>query len=776
MLVQFQSIYSLIKMKSNLIDQTIKLFCKRSWLLKSLVLISFLTACNLITTQQPDTLSQDNPAAGGQVVVGELPSARQVVEAYLNAWKNEAYPEMYALLTSVSQAAQSEAEFTELHRSIAIEAALSGIDYEILSMLVNPDNAQARYRVTLKSVLVGDITRDTSMNLSLENENWRVQWGDALILPELESGNYLLMDRNGYTPSRANIYDRNGYALVAQADATAVGVYSGEIQADQKEELLVLLSELTGKRAPAIKAILASAPEGANWYLPVGQVSNEQITKRYEELSQFNGLVLKPYHSRYYFNGGTAPHVVGYVSAIQPGELDEYLRKGYRQDERVGRSGLEAWGETYLAGKRGGALYVMNAQGQPVTRLAEASAEPAQAIYTTLDRDLQIGVQQALGSLRGAVVVLERDSGKVLALASSPGFDPNAFEPVNFNSSSMLEDILSNVYQPLFNRATQGQYPLGSVFKMITMAAGLDSGKFSVDSTYQCGYFFEELPGVRLNDWTYDYYSQDGRTIPSGLLNLSEGLIRSCNPWFWHIGLSLYNQGLTKAVSQMARDFGLGQLTGIEALDEAPGSLPDPKSAIDAVNIAIGQGDVLVTPLQVANFVAAVGNGGKLYKPTVIDHIAFNEAKAVHENPPEVLGRLPLSEEHIRQIQAAMVGVIRNEDPRGTAWHRFTGLEIPVAGKTGTAQTNEDRPHAWFAGYTYAELEGRADIAIAVIVENIGEGSDYAAPIFRRVVELYFMGQPQKLYWWESTFNVTATPPGLEISTATLQPIETVVP
>ena len=584
------------------------------------------------------------------------------------------------------------------------------------------------------------------------------------------------MDRNGYTPARANIYDRNGHALVAQADATAVGIYSGEIELAQMEDLFAQLSELTGKSLSAIRGIYASAPEGANWYLPIGEVSGDRIAAKYDELTQYSGLVIRPYKSRFYFDGGIAPHVVGYVSAIQPEEVDTYLRKGYRQDERVGRSGLEAWGEQYLAGKRGGALYVMNAQGQPVTRLAEAMAHPSQAIYTTLDKNLQLGVQHALGSFKGAVVVLERDTGKILALASSPAFDPNAFEPINYNSPSLLQDITTNQNQPLLDRATQGQYPLGSVFKIITMAAALDSKKYTVDSTYQCGYFFEELPGVRLNDWTYDYYLHDGKTIPSGLLTLSEGLICSCNPWFWHIGLNLYNQGLTRAVSQMARDFGLGQIAGIEALDEATGSLPDPQNVIDATNMAIGQGDVLVTPLQVANFVAAIGNGGTRFQPSVIDHIASSSGDITYEFSPKILGKLPLSPEHIQEIQNAMIGVIRNEKPRGTAWHRFTGLEIPVAGKTGSAQSASERSHAWFAGYTFAEREDRPDIAIAVVVEDIGEGSDYAAPIFRRVVELYFMGQPQKLYWWESAFNVTATVPAIETATPASQSSMTPTP
>jgi len=143
----------------------------------------------------------------------------------------------------------------------------------------------------------------------------------------------------------------------------------------------------------------------------------------------------------------------------------------------------------------------------------------------------------------------------------------------------------------------------------------------------------------------------------------------------------------------------------------------------------------------------------------VIERITLPDGDPEYEFEVQVKGKLPLSPENIKVIQDAMVGVIRNELPRGTAWHRFTGLDIAVAGKTGTAQTGGERPHAWFAGYTLEEREDRPDIAIAVVVEYIGEGSDYAAPIFRRIVELYFSGQPQTLYWWESAFNVPVASP-----------------
>ncbi len=688
----------------------------------------------------------------------DLPDVKAAGRAYLDAWLAEDYAGMYALLTSLSQDAMSEDEFIRHYRGVAAEAALSGVDYEVLSALTNPDTAQVSYNVTLHSSVVGDIERTTLMNLRLEKGAWRVQWDDTLVLPELVGDNHLAMDQGGYAPSRGNIYDRQGSALVAQTDATALELHPDQIDPKQADVLFEQLYELTGLRPDEIQGMYANFPSGADWYLPLGQVSADQVASKFELLSSLSGLAMRPYKLRYYLDGGIAPHVVGYVSSIPPDELQEYLRQGYRQDDRVGRSGMEQWGETYLAGKRGGALYVLNNLEQPVTRLAQTTAQPSQAIYTTLDKAFQVEVQKALASFRGAVVVLERDTGRVLAMASSPGFNPNAFEPISYNSTTMLSDIATDPAQPLLNRATQGQYPLGSVFKVITMAAGLESGHFAPDTPYQCGYTFEELPGAVLHDWTYDYHLQDGRTAPSGLLTLSQGLMRSCNPWFWHIGLSLYNAGETTAVSDMARGFGLGKPTGIFGLQEEAGQIPDPANPVDAVNMAIGQGDVLVTPLQVATFMAALGNGGTLYRPQVVERIASPDGQVSYTFEPQKTGNLTISPETLLAVQQALVGVIRNEKPRGTAWHRFTGLDIPVAGKTGTAQSGSDRPHAWFAGYTFAEREDRPDIAAVVLVERIGEGSDYAAPIFRRIVELYFSGQPQKLYWWESEYNVTVTP------------------
>jgi penicillin-binding protein 2 len=726
-----------------------------------LVLTLFLAGCGAPSpTIQP---SPDLPPSLSTpiVVTTQAPDPEPAARAYLQAWNSEDYSRMYASLTEVSKDALTEEEFTARYRNIAAEAALSSIDTQILSALTQTRTAQVSYRVTLHSSLVGDLVRDTMMNLSLENGSWQVQWDEALILPELAGGNTLRMDYQ--IPSRANIYDRNGQALVAQADATALGLIPSQIDPDQETALLNELSRLTGMRPDTIQAMYENFPPGVDWYLGLREVSADAVQARENVLSGLAGLVMRPFRSRYYFDNGIAPHVIGYVTAIPLEQEEEYRRLGYRRDERVGQSGLEKWGEPYLSGKRGGALYVVDPSGLILTKLAESAPEPSQAIYTTLDKDLQLGAQQALAGLLGAIVVLERDTGRVLAMASSPGFDPNLFEPSNFNSGYLLQDLFNPDTVPLLNRATQGQYPLGSVFKIITMAAALESGLYTADTIYDCQHTFTELQGVTLYDWTFEK-----ELPPSGTLTLPEGLMRSCNPYFYHIGRQLYVQGFTSTITEMARGFGLGEATGIEQVTEVTGQVPEPQSELDATNQSVGQGNMQVTPLQVASFIAAIGNGGTLYRPQVIESIAPPDGEATFTFSPEGRGELPISDQTLQTIQDAMVSVV--EDRRGTAWHRFRGLNISIAGKTGTAQDPPRDPHAWFAGYTFEERENLPDIAVVVILENTGEGSEYAAPVFRRVLEVYFSGSPNTLYWWESDFGATRTPTPETTETPTPEP------
>jgi len=690
-----------------------------------------------------------------------VPDAKQAAQTYLDAWKADDYKKMYAMLTTVSKDAITEEKFTKWYKSIVAEAAAKSVDYEILSTFIkDTHSAQVGYRTVLDSILVGKIERETSMNLSLEDGKWRVQWAENLILPELANGNYLWMDR--HIPSRANIYDRNGSAIAAYAKAVSVGLMPGEIDPDTEDDVLNQVQWLTGVHPNTVAQMYADFPPNSDWYLPVGEAPYDKVQQRFDVGNgyHYNGLVMFPFTSRFYFNNGIAPQAVGYVSLIQASETEKFKRLGYNVDEKVGRQGIERWGEPYLGGTRGGTLYVIGPDDKVVTKIADVPAKPAQAIYTTLDKKMQLGAQLALQKFKGAVIVMERGTGKILVMASSPGFDPNAFEPKNNNSSAQLAKIYNvDGGQPLLNRASQGLYPLGSVFKIITMAAALESGFYTPKTTYDCQYSFNEIQGLPPRyDWTWEHFQEDGKTKPSGMLTLPEGLMRSCNPFFWHIGLDLYRRGLTDAVTNMAHGFGLGSPTGIEGVEEEEGQVPVPGSEIDAINQAIGQGNVLVTPLQVAKFVAAIGNDGVVYRPQIIEKIVPPEGDPVQEFEPIVDGNLPVSAENLKTIQKAMISVVEN--PKGTAQWILAGMSknyYPLAGKTGTAESGSGKPHAWFVGYTRKGRKDKPDIAIVVIAENGGEGSLVAAPIFRAMVQLYFEGGRGTLPW-ESQPGVLATP------------------
>ena len=719
-----------------------------------LFLVVLLSACSPNGTVEPtDTIVEPLSTAtlpGPQISTTKSPDVKQAAQTYLNLWAEENYEGMYAMLSRLSQDAFSIEDFTSRYQNTTTAMTLIDLTSEITSSLTNPGNAQVGYTVNFETALVGTISRSMIMNLTLEDNVWKVQWEEGMILPELTGGNYLSMDIS--SPARGNIYDIDGNALVAQSEVVALGITPGGIAEGGDGAILSYLSRLTGLNSDYIYSKYEFA--GPDWYIPIGETARSNVDPLYNTLSTLGGLNMNYYTSRYYFNGGVGAHITGYVQSIYPEELDEYKRMGYRGDEKVGRTGLEAWGEEVLTGKKGASLYVIQPDGSVQTRIGYADSQLSQSIYTTVERDFQEEVELAINGFKGAIVVLERDTGRVLAMASSPTFDPNLFDANNFNSSWMLSDMLNPNDNRLLNRAAQGTYPLGSVFKIITMSAALETDTFKADDVYYCGNTFTELEGITLYDWTYEK-----ELPPSGDLTLSEGLMRSCNPWFYHIGLTMYQRGLTNDIAEMARSFGLGSPTGIGQIEEDAGNIPDIVTEGDATQLAIGQASMLVTPLQVATFIAAVGNGGTLYQPQLVEEIAPADGDPTFEFEPIVNGTLPVSEENLAIIQAAMRSVVNN--PRGTARGAMLGLQIPIFGKTGTAQNLPLPPHAWFAGYTDVGNPDRPDIAVAVIAENAGEGSEIAAPIFRRVIELYFYGKPSRIYPWESTFYVTKTPTSL---------------
>ncbi|MDH3943187.1 MAG: penicillin-binding transpeptidase domain-containing protein [Anaerolineae bacterium] len=723
---------------------------KRVWILAALIIMA---GCG--GGQGEGTTPEELPTLTGPgVTVVPAPDAGAAAEAYLDAWAAFDYEAMYGMLTSLSQDAISLEEFQAYYELTAARTNLYGVDYDILQTLVHSvDQAQVGYRVILQSAVLGEILGQTRMNLSRSGDGpWQVVWDTSLILPELAAGNSLSLERE--VPSRGIIYDRLGNAIAVDTGIVSISVIPSAVDEDDADGLVSQLATLLNLDTRYLSSIIFA--EDADFLIALGAVSQERFNEREPFVSPYYyALQVLSYDGRLYPDGGAAPQATGYVGAIPADDVPALVRDGYQSDDLIGRIGIESALEADLAGVRGGTLYLINPEGGVETTLAQSDAGAAEAVYMTLERNLQTQAQLAMGDFAGAVVVLERDTGRVLAMVSAPDFNPNAADPFSPLYNLLWESYLGDARSPFFNRALLGQYPPGSIFKVIPMAAALESGMYTSASSLFCGHTWDRL-ATPYEDWTLAK-----ELPPSGELTLQQGLMRSCNPWFYEIGYTLAINEQANLIAELARGFGLGSPTGIGLLQEEEGQIEDlsedpNQAANQAVQQAIGQHTTLVTPIQAAVYAAALGNGGTLYQPQMIEYIEGTDGVRRMEFEAISNGELPISENTLLSIQTAMRMVVA--DPRGTAYRTFGSFPIQIAGKTGTASNTEGEPHAWFIGYTMNNNPDRPDIAIAVIVENGGEGSEAAAPIFRRLVEIYFFGKPQTRYPWEEQIWVVAQP------------------
>jgi penicillin-binding protein 2 len=654
-----------------------------------------------------------------------LPPADEVAFAFLQAWERDDYPLMYSLLSPTLQEEYSEDLFTATYRQAVDEATILAVAPNILTAYQPGTHAEVAFATTFRTALVGEFEVQNQMDLSFVGGRWGVDWSPALIFPQLGGETFVRLTT--YAPSRGNIYDRNGLGLAVQGQLVEVGVVPSQIE--DETALLAQLSPILGQSQADLQAHYAGV--NPNWYIPLGRISTEAGQAHFEILNSTPGVVLREAWTRSYRPELIAPHVVGVTGPIPREEAESWRAQGYKGDEMVGWMGLERWGESYLAGVRGGRLEILTTTGQPVAVLADQPPQESSSLYTTFDREFQKEVQDILGQRLGAIAVLEVNTGRVLALATYPTFDPNLF-PTGL-SEQQWQLLQDDPRRPLLNRSTQGIYPSGSVFKIVTMAAGLEGGGLTAGSPFTCQGIWTDLgPELPKTCWLSSGHGQ---------ITLERALTVSCDITFYQVGLVLNGQD-PDLLSDYARSFGFGASTGIEVEEEA-GLVPDPAWKIqtrgegwapgDAVNLAIGQSELLVTPLQTAGALAAVANGGTLYRPSAVEMVASDLANPDWTFEPVAMAQIPVSAENLATIQNSLYRVTSTS--HGTAYEAFVGFGLPVAGKTGTAESGRGEPHAWFAGYAPAQAP---EIAIAVVVENAGAGNEHAAPLFRQVVEAYF--------------------------------------
>ena len=443
---------------------------------------------------------------------------------------------------------------------------------------------------------------------------------------------------------------------------------------------------------------------------------------------------------RSYLTDEMTAHLLGYLGEVNAGQLQQLRKRGYRQGDEIGQSGLEKRWEWQLAGRSGVEKVEVNATGRKVRMIDRLNATPGHDIELTLDMKVQRVAYDALRDKEGAIVVLEVDTGAVVAMVSSPAFDPNWF--ARGLTSGEWRQLTDNEETPLHNRALQGQFPPGSTFKIVTALAALEEGVISPDRRLFCGASYEVGNRV-LRCW-----NKHGH----GHVNMHDALVQSCDVYFYRLAQRL---GVDK-IARYARGFGFGAPTGIELDGESPGLVPDrawkkrrfgtPWYPGETPMVAIGQGFLGVTPLQMASLAATVANGGTVYRPWFVRRVLSPEGQVMEEYGPVRKTALDLKDRSLAVVRRALFDVVHHQ--RGTGKRARSGM-VEVAGKTGTAQVvqmpgevvkSEDLPypvrdHAWFVAYAPA---GDPEIAVATLVEHGGHGGAAAAPITREVIEAYF--------------------------------------
>ncbi|MEP7136828.1 MAG: NTF2-like N-terminal transpeptidase domain-containing protein, partial [Chloroflexota bacterium] len=349
--------------------------------LNLIAIFSFLTACgsgNVVVS--PTATSLPPPI----VTVASAPDPALTLTAYLDAFKADDYNAMYGMLSKVAQSAITLEDFAKRNRDALNEMSAGSFDYTVTSSLVNPYSSEIAYKVTYHTALVGDIQRDIIAKLALEGDQWKLNWDDSFILPELAGGNVLKMKYS--VPSRGNIYDRNGDAIAAQSDAYAFYVIPGNVTAESRDALLTQVWLLCRISPEVLNDQINNTP--AQYPIPLCEASekeSERIRNVYPA-----GLEWTTYNSRFYFQQGAGSNIVGYTQQVPKEELEKYRRLGYAGDEYVGREGIEKWAENYLSGTHGGELYVINpTSGAIVTKVGESAPKAADSVYLTIDRNLQ---------------------------------------------------------------------------------------------------------------------------------------------------------------------------------------------------------------------------------------------------------------------------------------------------------------------------------------------------------------------------------------------------
>lgn len=545
-------------------------------------------------------------------------------------------------------------------------------------------------------------------------------------------------------PTRGLIYDRDGRLLADNVPSFSLNIAPDKV--DDLEATINELAELVPISALDRERFERLLPQRRRFEaVPIRlDLTPDERARFAVQSHRFPGVEIAAELSRYYPEGIHTAHVVGYVGRINEQELETIDRSDYAGSTHIGKVGVEKAHEEALHGHVGYEQAVVNARGRVLDRREEKAPVSGKDLHLFLDMDLQRDAAAALGDRRGSVVAIEPETGGVLALVSSPSYDPNPFVGgIGYKAYAALRD---DIDRPLYNRAVRGQYPPGSTVKQFVALAGLATGVTTKGDHKYCGGYYQ-LPG---HTHRYRCWRRGGH----GSLAMHGAIVQSCDVYFYRLA---HDMGINR-LDDLLAEFGFGSPTGADIAGELGGLLPSPawKERVrkqpwfpgETLIVGIGQGAFLATPIQLAAATATIANGGRFIQPRLVASTRAGLGEPLQPTPKNVR---PISDQdplHWQAIIDAMVDVV--EGASGTA-RRIRTDAYEIAGKTGTSQVftvgqNETyneaevaerlRDHALFVGFAPIE---NPKIAVAVIVENGGHGGSTAAPIARAVMDSWLL-------------------------------------
>ncbi len=742
-----------------------------------LLLALLLSGCDAVL------LPNSGPAVETAPPVSQNSSAEPeaTLAAFMDGWNQEDFDAMYQLIARQSRAQITLENFRDKYIINHDILRFAGVDYTVRRSDEQGTTAIIDYDIHIKSPTFGEITDAERRMRLVQDDGWKVAWSSMDILKGLAAGLRLVEVPD--FPQRENIYDKDNN-LLAEEEGLVYSLYMNKDDVPNEASCLQTLATVTRQQLNSLQRTFGNYLGESIFH--IAEIDSDQYAAYGERLAadcaiHNNGAFRKvrEYRARSYYGHGIATHVVGYIGAIPRENLADWQSRGYSDSALIGRAGIESAYEEVLAGKPQRDLRIVDG-GTVIRQLAGQGGAAPRRVTLTLDRRLQQITAQALADAvnyalfnwggitgGGAIVALDVNSGAIRAIASYPSFDPHIFNPRSeYDSAALIPRIQADQRNPFRNKALAEQHTPGSVYKIVTTLAAATENVWDATKTFNCEL---DWSGVKYGDSVpkrYDWRFTHDDFEPAGEVTMAQALAASCNPFFYDMGVLLFDEGKGAHLqAEYAEALGFGAPTGIEGLAviEAAGDVAPPAEITAAINNAIGQGSITVSALQMARLTALVANGGTLWQPYIVSHIGLpGEADYELKNTPVAAANLiennTLTSEALEIAREGMCLVTTDED-FGTAYTVFSDAAYAheVCGKTGTAETSEGAPpHAWFVAYWQPEEEPA--LAFAGVMTLSRNGSEVVAPIIRRILDDY-SGAEQKPFpeLWQEPYTPVRT-------------------